>query len=83
MLNLYWRLVFQPYWLQIIVIAGSIFLTSTLAVISIGMIVPVVGVLQGFSLLTLASVVRDNGKGWIEGLDLFEAYPYNHEQSAL
>ena len=68
MLNLYWRLVFQPYWLQIIVIKGSIFLTSTLDVIRIGMIVPVVGVLQGFSLLTLASAVRDNGKGWDRGL---------------
>ena len=83
MLNLYWRLVFRPYWLQIIVITGTIFLISTLDVIRIGMIVPVVGVLQGFSLLTLASAVRDNGKGWIEGFDLFEAYPYHHEQSAL
>ena len=37
------------------------------------------GVLQGFSLLTVASALRDNGAGGVKGFDLFEAYPYHHE----
>ncbi|MGZ5037447.1 MAG: class I SAM-dependent methyltransferase [Usitatibacter sp.] len=37
------------------------------------------GVLQGFSLLAVASALRDNGHGTIAGYDLFEDYPYRHE----
>ena len=40
------------------------------------------GVLQGFSLLTIASALRDNGRGVVEGFDLFEEYPYHHEAYA-
>ena len=40
------------------------------------------GVLQGFSLLTVAAALRDNGGGRIHGFDLFEAYPYRHEPYA-
>ncbi len=40
------------------------------------------GVLQGFSLLTVAAALRDNGQGFIQGFDLFEDYPYHHEQYA-
>ncbi len=36
------------------------------------------GVLEGFSLLTMAAALRDNGRGKIEGIDLFEDYPYRH-----
>lgn len=38
-----------------------------------------IGVLQGFSLLTAAAALRDNGQGTIQGFDLFEQYPYHHE----
>ncbi|OGX27132.1 MAG: hypothetical protein A2787_02035 [Omnitrophica WOR_2 bacterium RIFCSPHIGHO2_01_FULL_48_9] len=38
-----------------------------------------IGVLQGFSLLTVAAALRDNGRGKISGFDLFEQYPYHHE----
>ncbi len=37
------------------------------------------GVLQGFSLLTVARGLRDNKQGTIKGFDLFEDYPYHHE----
>ena len=37
-----------------------------------------IGILQGFSLLTVAAALRDNGRGHITGCDLFEAYPYRH-----
>lgn len=40
------------------------------------------GVLQGFSLLTVASALRDNGAGRVNGFDLFETYPYHHEHYA-
>jgi len=40
------------------------------------------GVLQGFSLLTVAAALRDNGSGHIDGFDLFEDYPYTHEPYA-
>ena len=36
------------------------------------------GVFQGFSLLSAAAALRDNGAGAIVGYDLFEAYPYRH-----
>jgi predicted O-methyltransferase YrrM len=36
------------------------------------------GILHGFSLLNVASALRDNGVGTIHGLDLFEDYPYRH-----
>ena len=45
MLRLYWRLVFHPYLIRIIAITATIFLTSTLDVLSIGMIVPVVSIM--------------------------------------
>ena len=45
MLKLYWRLVFHPYLIRIIAITATIFLTSTLDVLSIGMIVPVVSIM--------------------------------------
>ena len=41
-----------------------------------------IGVLQGFSLLTVAAALRDNGNGMIHGFDLFEDYPYRHEKYA-
>jgi hypothetical protein len=37
-----------------------------------------IGILQGFSLLTVAAALRDNAAGHITGYDLFEAYPYRH-----
>jgi hypothetical protein len=37
-----------------------------------------IGILQGFSLLSVAAALRDNGRGHITGCDLFEAYPYRH-----
>ncbi len=37
-----------------------------------------IGLLQGFSLLTVASALRDNAAGTIHGFDLFDAYPYRH-----
>jgi hypothetical protein len=37
------------------------------------------GVLEGFSLLTIASALRDNGVGKIDGIDLFENYPFRHQ----
>ena len=40
------------------------------------------GVLQGFSLLTIAAALRDNGGGSIQGFDLFEDYPFHHENYA-
>ena len=36
--------------------------------------------LQGFSLLTIAAALRDNGEGSIEGFDLFENYPFHNEE---
>jgi len=36
------------------------------------------GVLQGFSLLTTAGALRDNGSGKINGYDLFEDYPFHN-----
>lgn len=36
------------------------------------------GILQGYSLLSVAAALRDNGAGHITGCDLFEAYPYRH-----
>ena len=45
MLKLYWRLVFHPYLIRIIAITATIFMTSTLDVLSIGMIVPVVSIM--------------------------------------
>lgn len=39
-----------------------------------------IGVLQGFSLLTIASALRDSGVGLIEGFDLFEKYPFRNER---
>jgi hypothetical protein len=38
------------------------------------------GVFQGYSLLSAAAALRDNGAGAISGYDLFEAYPYRHAQ---
>lgn len=38
-----------------------------------------IGVLHGFSLLTVAAALRDNGGGTVHGFDLFEKYPYRHE----
>jgi hypothetical protein len=38
-----------------------------------------IGVLHGFSLLTVAAGLRDNGNGVIHGYDLFEKYPYHHD----
>lgn len=40
------------------------------------------GVLQGFSLLSVAAALRDNGEGCIQGLDLFEDYPHRHARHA-
>ncbi len=37
-----------------------------------------IGLFQGFSLLTAAAALRDNGAGTITGYDLFEDYPYRH-----
>ena len=37
-----------------------------------------IGVLQGFSLLSVAAALRDNAGGHITACDLFEAYPYRH-----
>ena len=37
-----------------------------------------IGILQGFSLLSVAAALRDNARGHITGCDLFEAYPYRH-----
>jgi Methyltransferase domain len=36
------------------------------------------GVLEGFSLMAMASGLRDNGSGHITGYDLFERYPFRH-----
>lgn len=38
-----------------------------------------IGVLHGFSLLTVAAALRDNGGGTVHGFDLFEDYPYRRE----
>ena len=40
-----------------------------------------IGVLGGFSLLTVASALRENSSGFICGFDLFEDYRYRHEKS--
>ena len=40
------------------------------------------GVLQGFSLLSVAAALRDNGAGCIHGIDLFEDYPHRHAHFA-
>jgi hypothetical protein len=37
-----------------------------------------IGILHGFSLLSVAAALRDNASGHITGYDLFEAYPYRH-----
>jgi hypothetical protein len=37
-----------------------------------------IGIFQGFSLLSAAAALRDNGAGRIAGHDLFDAYPYRH-----
>lgn len=37
-----------------------------------------IGIFQGFSLLTAAAALRDNGAGVIAGYDLFADYPYRH-----
>jgi hypothetical protein len=37
-----------------------------------------IGIYQGFSLLSIAAALRDNGVGRITGYDLFESYPYRH-----
>lgn len=37
-----------------------------------------IGIFQGFSLLTAASALRDNGAGSIAAYDLFDDYPYRH-----
>lgn len=37
-----------------------------------------IGIFQGFSLLSAAAALRDNGVGQIAGYDLFDAYPYRH-----
>ena len=37
-----------------------------------------IGIFRGFSLLSAAAALRDNGAGKITGYDLFEAYPYRH-----
>lgn len=37
------------------------------------------GVLHGFSLFAVAKALRDNAKGRVNAFDLFEAYPYRHE----
>ena len=37
------------------------------------------GVLRGFSLLTFATALHDNGSGSIRGFDLFEDYPFKRE----
>lgn len=37
-----------------------------------------IGIFQGFSLLSAAAALRDNGAGRIAGYDLFDAYPYRH-----
>ena len=37
-----------------------------------------IGILQGFSLLSVAAALRDNADGHITGCDLFDAYPYRH-----
>jgi hypothetical protein len=37
-----------------------------------------IGIMQGFSLLSVAAALRDNAGGHITGFDLFEAYPYRH-----
>jgi predicted O-methyltransferase YrrM len=39
------------------------------------------GVLEGFSLLAMASALRDNGCGHVTGYDLFEDYPFRHASS--
>ena len=41
-----------------------------------------IGVLQGFSLLTVGCGLRDNGQGTLQGFDVFEDYPYHHEPQA-
>lgn len=41
-----------------------------------------IGVYQGFSLLSLAAAIRDNGAGHVTGYDLFEAYPYRRAEQA-
>jgi Methyltransferase domain len=40
------------------------------------------GVFQGYSLLAVAAALRDNGRGTIDGFDLFEDYPYRHVAQA-
>jgi len=54
------------------------FLYSLVKVLQVKVCVEL-GVLQGFSLLTVASALRNNGKGIICGFDLFENYPYRNE----
>lgn len=40
------------------------------------------GVYQGFSLLATAAALRDNARGSIEGIDLFDDYAFRHESFA-
>ena len=40
------------------------------------------GVLNGYSLLSIAAALRDNGAGYIQGIDLFEDYPHRHARFA-
>lgn len=37
-----------------------------------------IGIFEGFSLLSAAAALRDNGGGRLAGYDLFDAYPYRH-----
>jgi len=40
------------------------------------------GVLEGFSLMTMGLALKENQKGSIHGYDLFEQYPYRHARFA-
>jgi len=70
MFDLYWRLVFKPYWARITAIAVSVFVCSTLDVIGIGMIVPVVSLLispQDSSSMWMVGIVEQGATRF--GLD--------------
>ena len=45
MLKLYWRIVFQPYFWLVLLISAATFVSSIAEVASIGMIVPVAGLM--------------------------------------
>ena len=73
MLKLYWRLVFHPYLIRILGIAATIFLTSTLDILSIGMIVPVVSIMiapEESSSVWISDVVQNI----LSGADLSNNY---------